>query len=82
MRDCYITATAAASIVVTDRLSAFDVVLGTHPVQGAGAEPAGGLLVRGAASIAPNHVLAVPDPNVMVGASASRSRSSSSCAPT
>ncbi len=52
-------------IVVTDRISAFDRVLGTLPFKGQ-------LLTRMAAfwfektkDLAPNHVIAVPDPNVM-----------------
>ena len=39
---------------------------GHHPVQGAGAEPDGRLLVRGDRRPGPNHVISVPDPQVMV----------------
>ena len=48
VRDCYIDRERGERIiVVTDRLSAFDVVRRHDPVQGAGAEPARAVLVRG-----------------------------------
>jgi phosphoribosylaminoimidazole-succinocarboxamide synthase len=66
VRDNYSTADGRRIIVVTDRISAFDRVLGTLPLKGQ-------LLNRVAAwwfdhtkHIAPNHLLEVPDPNVMI----------------
>ena len=64
VRDCY-TRDGRRIIVVTDRISAFDVVLGTIPSRGkcstrsppAGSKPP---------NLAPNHVLSIPDPTVMV----------------
>jgi phosphoribosylaminoimidazole-succinocarboxamide synthase len=65
VRDCY-TKDGKRTIVVTDRISAFDVVLGTIPFKGQ-------VLNRIAAhwfdltkDLVPNHVLAVPDPQVTV----------------
>ncbi len=65
VRDNYSTADGRRFIVVTDRISAFDRVLGTIPYKGQ-------LLTRMAAywfektrDIAPNHMIAVRDPNVM-----------------
>jgi phosphoribosylaminoimidazole-succinocarboxamide synthase len=65
VRDCY-TKDGKRIIVVTDRISAFDVVLGTIPFKGQ-------VLNRIAAhwfdltkDLVPNHVLAVPDPQVTV----------------
>lgn len=65
VRDNYSTADGRRYIVVTDRISAFDRVLGTIPYKGQ-------LLTKMAAfwfdktrDLAPNHMLSVPDPNVM-----------------
>jgi phosphoribosylaminoimidazole-succinocarboxamide synthase len=65
VRDNYSTGDGRRYIVVTDRISAFDRVLGTIPYKGQ-------LLTRMAAywfdktrDIAANHMLSVPDPNVM-----------------
>jgi len=45
VRDCY-SKNGQRTIVVTDRISAFDVVHRHHPVQGPGPEPDRSLLVR------------------------------------
>jgi phosphoribosylaminoimidazole-succinocarboxamide synthase len=66
VRDNYVTADGRRILVVTDRISAFDRILGTLPLKGQ-------LLTRVAAwwfertrDVAPNHLLDVPDPQVMV----------------
>lgn len=66
VRDNYSAPDGRRFIVVTDRISAFDRILGTLPLKGQ-------LLNRVAAwwfdktrDVAPNHMLDVPDPNVLV----------------
>jgi phosphoribosylaminoimidazole-succinocarboxamide synthase len=53
-------------IVVTDRISAFDVVLGTIPFKGQVLNQMAAYWFDETRAIAPNHVLAVPDPNVTI----------------
>jgi phosphoribosylaminoimidazole-succinocarboxamide synthase len=53
-------------IVVTDRLSAFDRVLTTIPFKGQVLNQIAQYWFEETKHIAPNHMLAVPDPNVMV----------------
>jgi phosphoribosylaminoimidazole-succinocarboxamide synthase len=53
-------------IVVTDRISAFDVVLGTIPFKGQVLNQMAAYWFEASRAIAPNHVLSVPDPNVTV----------------
>jgi phosphoribosylaminoimidazole-succinocarboxamide synthase len=66
VRDCYIHHDRRF-IVVTDRLSAFDRVITTIPSKGHVLNQIAAHWFAETAHIAPNHVLAVPDPNVMVG---------------
>ncbi len=67
VRDCYIDRGAGERIiVVTDRISAFDVVLGTIPSKGQVLNQLARYWFEATAHLAPNHMLAVPDPNVMV----------------
>jgi phosphoribosylaminoimidazole-succinocarboxamide synthase len=66
VRDCYIRDDRRA-IVVTDRLSAFDVVLGTIPFKGQVLNQMAAYWFAATADIAPNHVISVPDPQVMIG---------------
>ena len=54
-------------IVVTDRISAFDRVLGTLPYKGQVLNQLAAWWFEKTQDVAPNHVLDVPDPNVMVG---------------
>lgn len=54
------------TIVVTDRISAFDVVLGTIPFKGQVLNGIAAYWFREAAALVPNHLLAVPDPAVSV----------------
>ncbi len=53
-------------IVVTDRISAFDRVLGTLPLKGQLLNHAAAFWFAKTSHVAPNHVLSVPDPNVLV----------------
>jgi phosphoribosylaminoimidazole-succinocarboxamide synthase len=53
-------------IVVTDRISAFDCVLGTIPFKGQVLNQIAAFWFEKTRDIVPNHVIAVPDPNVMV----------------
>jgi phosphoribosylaminoimidazole-succinocarboxamide synthase len=65
VRDCYMR-DGRRTIVVTDRLSAFDVVLGTIPFKGQVLNRMAAFWFEATANLAPNHVVNVPDPNVMV----------------
>jgi phosphoribosylaminoimidazole-succinocarboxamide synthase len=51
-------------IVVTDRVSCFDVVVGTLPFKGQVLNQIAAFWFRKTAALAPNHLLDVPDPNV------------------
>ena len=53
-------------IVVCDRLSTFDVVVGTIPFKGQVLNQIAQYWFEETRHIAPNHLLSVPDPNVMV----------------
>ncbi|MGD0678698.1 MAG: phosphoribosylaminoimidazolesuccinocarboxamide synthase [Polyangiaceae bacterium] len=52
-------------IVVTDRISAFDRVLGTVPFKGQVLNRLAAWWFDRTADVAPNHVVGVPDPNVL-----------------
>ncbi|MCP4449542.1 MAG: phosphoribosylaminoimidazolesuccinocarboxamide synthase [Myxococcales bacterium] len=67
VRDCYVTGDGRRIIVVSDRISAFDVVLGTLPCKGQVLNQIAQYWFEESQHIAPNHMLEVPDPNVMVG---------------
>jgi len=66
VRDNYTTADGKRIIVVTDRLSAFDVILGTIPFKGQVLNQLAAYWFEATARIAPNHVLTVPDPCVTI----------------
>ncbi len=67
VRDCFIDKqNAERIIVVTDRLSAFDVVIGTIPSKGQVLNQLATFWFDKTMDIAPNHMLRVPDPNVMI----------------
>lgn len=67
VRDCYIDAERGERIiVVSDRLSAFDAVVGTIPAKGQVLNQLATFWFEHTAQLAPNHMLRVPDPNVMV----------------
>jgi phosphoribosylaminoimidazole-succinocarboxamide synthase len=65
VRDCYVR-DGRRTIVVTDRLSAFDVVLGTIPFKGQVLNQMAAFWFEATADLCPNHVINVPDPQVMV----------------
>jgi phosphoribosylaminoimidazole-succinocarboxamide synthase len=65
VRDCY-TKDGKRIIVVTDRISAFDVVLGTIPFKGQVLNRIAAHWFQLARDLVPNHVLSVPDPQVTV----------------
>jgi phosphoribosylaminoimidazole-succinocarboxamide synthase len=65
VRDNY-TSEGRRTIVVTDRISAFDRVLGTLPLKGQLLNHVAAWWFEETKSIAPNHVLSVPDPSVLV----------------
>jgi phosphoribosylaminoimidazole-succinocarboxamide synthase len=67
VRDCYIDRERGERIiVVTDRLSAFDAVVGTIPSKGQVLNQLAQFWFEQTAQIAPNHMLRVPDPSVMI----------------
>ena len=67
VRDCFIDKeNGERTIVVTDRLSAFDAVVGTIPFKGQVLNQLAQFWFEHTKSIAPNHMLRVPDPNVMI----------------
>lgn len=67
VRDCYIDRERGERIiVVTDRLSAFDAVVGLIPSKGQVLNQLARFWFERTAHIAPNHMLRVPDPNVMI----------------
>ena len=53
-------------IVTTDRVSAFDHVLGTIPFKGQILNRIAAIGFEQTADIVPNHVISVPDPNVLI----------------
>ena len=65
VRDCYLNGNERI-IVVTDRLSAFDAVVGTIPFKGQVLNQLAQFWFEHTRHIAPNHMLRVPDPNVMI----------------
>ena len=65
VRDCY-TKAGRRTIVVTDRISAFDVVLGTIPFKGQVLNRIAAHWFEETKGLVPNHVLSIPDPQVTV----------------
>lgn len=53
-------------LIVTDRISAFDCILGTIPFKGQVLNQLAAFWFERTKNVAPNHVIDVPDPNVMV----------------
>jgi phosphoribosylaminoimidazole-succinocarboxamide synthase len=67
VRDCFIDGERGERIiVVTDRLSAFDAVVGTIPFKGQVLNQLAQFWFEQTSHIAPNHMIRVPDPNVMI----------------
>lgn len=66
VRDCYTTDDGRRIIIVTDRISAFDRVLGTLPIKGQLLNHVASWWFEQTKDIVPNHVIETPDPNVMI----------------
>lgn len=66
VRDNYTTPEGRRIIIVSDRISAFDVVLGTIPFKGQVLNQMAQYWFEETARIAPNAVISVPDPNVTI----------------
>jgi phosphoribosylaminoimidazole-succinocarboxamide synthase len=66
VRDNYTLADGRRVLVTTDRISAFDRVLGTLPLKGQVLNFVAAWWFERTKSLVPNHVLGVPDPNVLV----------------
>jgi phosphoribosylaminoimidazole-succinocarboxamide synthase len=65
VRDCYVR-DRRRTIVVTDRVSCFDVVVGTIPLKGQVLNQIAAWWFDKTKDVAVNHLLEVPDPNVSV----------------
>jgi len=65
VRDCYVR-DGRRTIIATDRISAFDVVLGTIPFKGQVLNQMAAFWFEATANLAPNHIINVPDPTVTV----------------
>jgi phosphoribosylaminoimidazole-succinocarboxamide synthase len=66
VRDNYTLPDGRRVLVTTDRISAFDRVLGTLPLKGQVLNFVAAWWFDKTRHLAPNHVLGVPDPNVLV----------------
>ena len=65
VRDNY-TADGRRTLITTDRVSAFDRVLGTLPLKGQVLNWVAAWWFERTRDVAPNHVISVPDPNVLI----------------
>jgi len=66
VRDNYSCPDGRRVIVATDRISAFDRILGTLPLKGQLLNHVSAFWFERTRDVAPNHLLAVPDPNVQI----------------
>jgi phosphoribosylaminoimidazole-succinocarboxamide synthase len=66
VRDNYTTTDGRRYIVTSDRISAFDRVLGTLPLKGQVLQSVTNFWFEQTRELVPNHLLSVPDPNVML----------------
>lgn len=66
VRDSYLLDGGRRALVTTDRVSAFDCILGTIPFKGQVLNQLAAFWFEQTADIVPNHVISVPDPNVMI----------------
>jgi phosphoribosylaminoimidazole-succinocarboxamide synthase len=66
VRENYDLADGRRLLVATDRISAFDTILGAIPLKGQVLTQLSRYWFEQTAQICPNHVLAYPDPNVVV----------------
>jgi len=67
VRDNYDLADGRRIMVASDRLSAFDRILAAIPFKGQVLTQTARFWFEATADICPNHVLAYPDPNVVIG---------------
>jgi phosphoribosylaminoimidazole-succinocarboxamide synthase len=65
VRDCYTTSDGRRLLVVTDRISAFDRVLGTLPLKGQVLNGLASFWFKRTRDVAPNHMIRQLDPNVL-----------------
>jgi phosphoribosylaminoimidazole-succinocarboxamide synthase len=65
VRDSYV-GEKKRTIVVTDRISCFDVVVGTIPLKGQVLNQLAAFWFEKTRALAPNHLISVPDPNVSI----------------
>ncbi|MCC6552944.1 MAG: phosphoribosylaminoimidazolesuccinocarboxamide synthase [Polyangiaceae bacterium] len=65
VRDCYTTQDGRRFLVVTDRISAFDRVLGTLPLKGQVLNRLASFWFERTRDVAPSHMISQPDPNVL-----------------
>ena len=66
VRDSYLLSGGRRALVTTDRVSAFDRILGTIPFKGQVLNQIASFWFDATRDIVPNHVISTPDPNVMV----------------
>ena len=67
VRDCYTTRDGRRVLVTTDRISAFDRVLGTLPLKGQVLNKMAAFWFELTKDVCPSHLLSAPDANVMIG---------------
>jgi phosphoribosylaminoimidazole-succinocarboxamide synthase len=67
VRDCYDLDSERRLLITTDRISAFDQILAVIPWKGQVLTQLARYWFENTSDIAPNHVLAYPDPNVVLG---------------
>jgi phosphoribosylaminoimidazole-succinocarboxamide synthase len=65
VRDCYVKGDRR-TLIASDRISCFDVVVGTIPFKGQVLNQLAAFWFERTVDVAPNHVIAVPDPMVTV----------------
>lgn len=66
VRDSYVLEDGRRILLTTDRVSAFDRILGTIPFKGQVLNEIAAFWFDKTKDIAPNHLISLPDPNVMV----------------
>ena len=66
VRDNYTPSDAKRAIIISDRISAFDRVLGTLPFKGQVLNTVASYWFEATKQIVPNHVISVPDPTAML----------------
>ena len=66
VRDNYAVGSDRILMVASDRVSAFDRVLGTLPLKGQVLNRLAAFWFERTRDVAPNHVISVPDPNVLI----------------